>query len=170
MKRTESHTCSALTQFATAGNLAGVMRIASEAARRFTHADGATFVLREGDNCYYADEDAIAPLWKGRRFPATSCISGWVMMSGKPAVIEDIANDPRIPIGVYRQTFVRSLAMVPVKRDLPVAAIGVYWAGNHRASEAELKSLQMVATLAEAVFRVAPTGVAEAPLGHLAAT
>jgi hypothetical protein len=46
---TDSDSSSALTQFAAASNLASVMRIASEAARRFTCADGATFVLREGD-------------------------------------------------------------------------------------------------------------------------
>lgn len=153
------------THFAEAGNLASVMRIASEAARRFTHADGATFVLRDGDKCYYADENAIAPLWKGRRFPATSCISGWVMMSGRPAVIEDIASDPRIPLGVYRQTFVRSLAMVPVNNDIPVAAIGVYWATAHRATEAEVKSLEMVATLAAAIFRA---GATPAPCAEVA--
>jgi GAF domain-containing protein len=136
-------------------HLAAVMKIASEAARRFTGSDGATFVLRDGDNCYYAEENAIAPLWKGRRFPATACVSGWVMMVGKSVVIEDIADDPRIPLGVYRQTFVRSLAMVPVRDDVPVAAIGVYWATTHRATEAELKSLQMVAKLVSAVVRTA---------------
>ena len=39
-------------------------------------ADGATFVLRDGDCCYYVDEDAISPLWKGQRFPLEACISG----------------------------------------------------------------------------------------------
>ena len=30
--------------------------------------------LREGR---YADEDAIGKLWKGQRFPMSTCISGW---------------------------------------------------------------------------------------------
>src|SRR5262249_27351111 len=62
----------------------GVMEIVRSAARELTGADGATFVLREGDLCYYADEDAIAPLWKGRRFPASACISGWTMLHREP--------------------------------------------------------------------------------------
>jgi hypothetical protein len=45
------------------------------------------------------------------RFPQTTCISGWVMMQGRPAVIEDVYQDPRIPIEAYRPTFVRSLAI-----------------------------------------------------------
>jgi hypothetical protein len=45
-----------------------IQDIVRRAARQLTGADGATFVLRDGDRCYYADEDAIAPLWKGQRF------------------------------------------------------------------------------------------------------
>lgn len=55
-------------------------------------------------------------------------------------------------------------AMVPVNNGIPVAAIGVYWRTVHHATEAELKSLAMVATLAAAVFRVAPVKVASAQL------
>ena len=62
-------------------DLQRLMEIVRRAARTLTGADGATFVLREGDQCYYADEDAIQPLWKGSRFPMRTCISGWVMMN-----------------------------------------------------------------------------------------
>jgi diguanylate cyclase (GGDEF)-like protein len=108
------------------------------AARSLTGADGATFVLREDGNCFYADEDAIAPLWKGRRFALESCISGWTMLNRKPAVIEDIYADPRIPHAAYRPTFVKSLVMVPIRTMDPVGAIGIYWAHRHRASEQEI--------------------------------
>src|SRR5580658_1372400 len=60
-----------------ARDLDAVTEIVRRAARELTGADGATFVLREGDLCFYADEDAIAPLWKGKRFPIGTCISGW---------------------------------------------------------------------------------------------
>ena len=33
------------------------------------------------NHCYYADEDAISPLWKGQRFPMSACISGWAMLN-----------------------------------------------------------------------------------------
>ena len=44
-----------------------IQQIVRSAARRLARADGATFVLRDGDQCFYADEDAISPLWKGQR-------------------------------------------------------------------------------------------------------
>ncbi len=122
-----------------------VMRVVRTAARALTGADGATFVLRDGQQCYYADEDAISPLWKGQRFPMTSCISGWVMQYGLPAVIEDIYNDMRIPAEAYKPTFVKSLVMVPIRQTDPVGAIGTYWAKNRLPSEEELSILQALA-------------------------
>lgn len=122
--------------------IAGVVRAA---ARRLNGADGATFVLRDGDLCHYFDEDAIAPLWKGRRFPQSACISGWVMRHGTHAAIEDIFADPRIPADAYRPTFVKSLVMVPVRAEMPIAAIGNYWARSHRATPREIELIQVLA-------------------------
>lgn len=125
-----------------------VMEIVRHAARTLTGAEGATIVLRDGDQCFYADEDAIEPLWKGSRFPMRTCISGWVMMNRSPVVIDDIYADPRIPIEAYRPTFVRSLAMVPIRAADPVGAIGNYWASRHRPDPQEMKILQALADTA----------------------
>jgi signal transduction histidine kinase len=122
-----------------------IQRIVRRAARDLTGADGATFVLRDGDQCYYVDEDAIGPLWKGSRFPLSACISGWAMLHKEPVAIEDIYADARIPHDAYRPTFVKSLAMVPVRRDDPIAAIGNYWAEPHRPTSEELGLLQALA-------------------------
>jgi hypothetical protein len=65
--------------------------------RRLVGADGVRFVLREGECCHYVDEDAIAPLWKGNRFPLEACISGWVMLHAQIALIADLYADPRVP-------------------------------------------------------------------------
>jgi two-component system CheB/CheR fusion protein len=132
---------------AGAQDLASVMEVVGRLARELTGADGVTFVLREGDRVHYADEDAIAPLWKGQRFPASACISGWAMIHREPVVIEDIYQDDRIPHGAYRSTFVKSLAMVPVRLEDPVAAIGAYWAERHRATDREVAALTSVAGL-----------------------
>jgi signal transduction histidine kinase len=121
------------------------MTIVKRAARELTGADGATFVLRDGAFCYYADEDAIEPLWKGRRFPLEACISGWSMLHRQPAIIEDIYADPRIPADVYRPTFVKSLVMVPIRTVSPVGAIGNYWASKRLASPEEIKLLAALA-------------------------
>jgi Bacteriophytochrome (light-regulated signal transduction histidine kinase) len=135
----------AIQELSLARDLPRIMEIVRGVARRLTGADGATFVLREGDNCHCADEDAIAPLWKGKRFPLSACVSGWVMTHRQAAVIEDIHEDPRIPAEEYRPTFVRSLAMVPIRKEAPIAAIGNYWARPHRPTEEELELLQALA-------------------------
>ncbi|UKJ76863.1 GAF domain-containing sensor histidine kinase [Azospirillum brasilense] len=114
-----------------ARDLPAVVSVLRTAARRLTGADGVTIVLRDGDLCHYVEEDAISPLWKGQRFPMGTCISGWAMLTGQPAVIPDIYADPRIPHEAYRPTFVRSLVMVPVGAPEPIAAIGAYWATRH---------------------------------------
>lgn len=128
-----------------ARDLATVLVTARTAARDLTGADGVTIVLRSGNECYYADEDAIAPLWKGRRFPIEACVSGGVMTRNLPAVIADIYADSRVPHEIYRPTFVKSLAMVPVRAPEPIAAIGAYWADLHEATEEELGAMTLLA-------------------------
>jgi signal transduction histidine kinase/ActR/RegA family two-component response regulator len=125
--------------------IAAVCRV----ARELLNADGATFILHEGDQVHYAGENSVAPLWRGRRFPINNCISGWAILERRPAVIEDIDADDRLPHEAYRQTFVKSLAMMPVGPGEPVAAIGVYWAKRHRAGNYEVELLKSVASAAD---------------------
>jgi signal transduction histidine kinase/CheY-like chemotaxis protein len=135
----------AVAALAAARNLEDVTRIVRRAARELTQADGVAFILREGTDCFYADEDAIAPLWKGKRFPMEDCISGWAMLKREPVAIEDIYVDDRIPHDAYRPTFVKSLLMVPVGDTDAIAAIGAYWAQHHRPSDKEQQTLQALA-------------------------
>ncbi len=137
----------AAQELSMARQLPEIMAIVRTAARALTGADGATFVLRDGNRCFYADEDAISPLWKGLRFPLESCISGWTMMHCEAVVIQDIYADPRIPHEAYRPTFVRSMAMVPIRTAEPVGAIGNYWATPHAPTAAEVKLLRALADL-----------------------
>ena len=132
---------------------AAIAAIVRDAARELTRADGATFVLRDGEQCHYVDENAISPLWKGRRFPMSACISGWVMLNAQPTVVEDIYGDPRIPVDAYRPTFVKSLAMVPIRRKAPIGAIGNYWATRHRPTEEEVAILQALADTTSVALR-----------------
>jgi two-component system CheB/CheR fusion protein len=139
---------SAVLELSFAHDLDTLTPIVRHAARRLTGADGVTFVLRDADQCYYVDEDAIEPLWKGRRFPIGECVSGWVMQNRCSLVIPDVYADPRVPHDAYRPTFVRSLAMVPVRPEEPIAAIGAYWAAFHEATAGELAILQALANAA----------------------
>ena len=138
----------AVRELAFARDLQTVAAVACAAARDLAGADGATFVVRELHACHYVDEDAIAPLLKGRRFPVDKCVSGWVMTHDQPAVISDIHNDPRIVRDIYRPTFVKSMAMAPGRAPQPIAAIGAYWAQSHQASDHELNALVVLAETA----------------------
>jgi putative nucleotidyltransferase with HDIG domain len=147
-----------LTGFAAAGELVGAVQrlslarslediqsVVRSAARRLTGADGATFVLRDVGYCFYADEDAIEPLWKGQRFPLDACVSGWAMTHREAAIIPDIYTDSRVPHEAYRPTFVKSMCMVPIRTSDPVGAIGNYWAVPHDVSQTEVQLLRALA-------------------------
>lgn len=134
-----------IEKLSAARTLNEVAEIVRLAARAISGADGVTFVLRDGDMCHYVDEDAISPLWKGQKFPMSACISGWAMLNKRTAVIPDIYVDSRIPHDVYRPTFVKSLIMVPVRVEDPLAAIGAYWADHHLPNTAEVILLESLA-------------------------
>lgn len=142
----------AVKQLSLARSVEAIVEIVRHAARQINQADGATFVLRDGDQCHYVDEDAIAPLWKGLRFPLETCISGWAMLNRSPAVIPDIYADPRIPHDAYRPTFVKSLVMVPIRGEAPIGAIGNYWATEHHATPDEVELIQALADSTSLAF------------------
>ena len=138
----------AAEQMATARSLERVVEIIRSAAREIVGCDGVTVVLREQDLCFYVAEDAIGPLWAGRRFPASTCVSGWAMSHHATVAIPDIGLDPRVPQAAYAATFVRSMVMVPVGRPEAVAAIGAYWAATRLHDPAEIERLEALARIA----------------------
>lgn len=146
-------------RLAGAATLEEVQRIVRTTARSLLSAHGATLVLLDGDLCYYADEDSMSPLWKGQRFPAVNCISGWAMIHRQSVAIRDIRFDSRIPQEAYRPTFVRSLLMAPILRPEPLGAIGCYWAVPHVASTAETTALESLAEAAGEALERFPEGL-----------
>lgn len=147
-----------LLKISMARGLEEIMTVVRKSARRLIGADGLAFILRDKNECYYVDEDAIQPLWKGQRFPMEACISGWAMQHSQVVVIDDITKDPRIPQDAYRPTFVKSLAMVPLRPDDPLGAIGAYWSTVGTPSDDSVYSLQRIAnTAAVAMANVALT-------------
>ncbi|MDH7640931.1 hybrid sensor histidine kinase/response regulator [Sphingomonas oryzagri] len=114
-------------RLATARSMKAVVDVLRTTAREIAGAEGIAVVLRDGEFCHYAAEDAVGALWTGQRFPMVNCISGWAMMNRQTVAIPDIRLDDRIPQAAYAPTFVRSLVMVPVGTPRPVAAIGAYW-------------------------------------------
>lgn len=135
----------AVQRLSAATSVQEIRAEATRSARRLARADGATLLLRSGEDCCYVEESAVAPLWKGKRFPMHTCVGGWVMRNRTPVMIEDIEGDSRVRSEMYRSTFARSLAMVPVRRGEPMGAIGAYWAARHRVRPAEMAALQALA-------------------------
>jgi two-component system sensor histidine kinase/response regulator len=122
--------------------------IVCAAARHLTQSDGATLVQRDGEDCVYLGEDAIATLWKGRRFALDACASGTVIRSARPLAVAELTEDPRVPAAPYAGTFVRGLCLVPIGRTDPVGAIGCYWAQPHLVTDEELGLQQALADAA----------------------
>jgi len=153
-----------LPQLRDASTLTRIGEVVRAVARRVARADGATFVLRDSDLCFYADEDAIGPLWKGQRFPMTECISGWAMLHNEAVAIPDIEQDSRVPLAAYRPTFVRSLIMVPINRATPIGAIGAYWSRTGGQSDETVSALEELAeATSAAIDRVGLDGAPWAP-------
>jgi diguanylate cyclase (GGDEF)-like protein len=135
----------AIQQLSDAPSARAVREIVASTARAITAADGASLVQRDGDQCWYVEEDAIGPLWRGQRFPMEACISGWAMQHGEAVSIPDIDLDARVPHDAYRVTFVRSLLMVPIRPSDPIGAIGVYWSTAHETTPDDVDLLQALA-------------------------
>lgn len=133
-----------------AATLDGIFEILRVSARAILQSDGVAVVRREGEMVHYVGEDAIAPLWAGQRFPLRTCISGIAMSERRMIVIPDIRLDPRVPHNAYLSTFVASMAMAPIGRGEPIAAIGAYWRTTAPVNEDSLVLLDMLAKGADA--------------------
>lgn len=132
----------AVESLARAGTTEDIVEVIRTSARRLVGCDGIAVVIRDGDFCHYVEEDAVGPLWKGRKFAMSECVSGWTMLHRQTAVIADISDDPRIPFHLYRDTFVRSLVMVPVGVERPIAALGAYWGQIYQPSDYEIETIE----------------------------
>lgn len=132
----------AVEKLARSGTTEDIVEAIRTSARRLIGCDGIAIVIRDGDLCHYIEEDAIGPLWKGRKFAMSECVSGWAMLHKQTAVIPDISRDDRIPLHLYNDTFVRSLVMAPVGIDRPIAALGAYWGQVYQPSDYEIETVE----------------------------
>ena len=143
--RAMEHLVGVTQQLSLAKDLQTLVQIVLCEARVLTGADGAAFILRDGDKCFYVDENAIGPLWRGSRFPMDACISGWAIRNREGVVVDAIERDERAQVEMYRDTFVRSMMTAPIRKANPVGAISCYWATSGRPAKEQLKLLQSLA-------------------------
>ncbi len=117
----------ATSALADATSIDRLVDILCASGRSIAASDGVTVIRREGNQVAYIAEDALAPLWTGKRFAIEACISGIAIVQNRPILIADIYADDRVPHAAYRPTFVRSMAMYPIGLVAPVMAVGAYW-------------------------------------------
>ncbi|HEU5271491.1 MAG TPA: GAF domain-containing protein [Jatrophihabitans sp.] len=123
---------------------------------------GASLVLLDGDQCFHADEDPIAPMWAGQRFRVGECLAWWSIGYGQVAVISDVNCDERVPPQAYRSAQVRSMVTVPIPGPQgTTGAIGGYWPDARQARRADVGWLQRLAQATGAV--IADVGLGGAP-------
>jgi light-regulated signal transduction histidine kinase (bacteriophytochrome) len=73
------------------------------------------------------------------------CICGWAIKHGATVAVEDVYADARIPPAAYRDTFVKSLLVAPIRERDPLGAIAIYWARQHTISRSEIDIVEAVA-------------------------
>ena len=135
----------AVESLARAGGTDEIVDTIRSTARHLIGSDGVALILADGDQCHYVEEDAVGPLWKGRKFQMTECISGWSMLNWQTAVIPDVSKDTRIPYHLYRDTFVKSLVMTPIGIEHPVGALGAYWSSTYQPTDYEIETVTTLA-------------------------
>ena len=139
-----------IKDLASKHDLESVQQIVTSSARKLTNAEGAALILREGDECLYAEINGIGPLWKGKKYKIETCLCWRVITDKEPVIIKNIYSDRKINITEYTATSIKSLAMVPIGTENPLGAIAVYWSNLFEASEIEIQLLQ---TLGDAASR-----------------
>jgi GAF domain-containing protein len=123
---------------------------------------GASLVLVDGDQCFHADEDPIAPVWAGQRLPVTDCLACWALLHDQLLVISDVEFDERVPPQAYRSAYVRSMVAVPIPGPGgPAGVIGAYWPDTRQARRADVGWLQRLANASSAV--IVDVGLGGAP-------
>ena len=70
---------------------------------------------------------------------------GTALRTGQVQISQDIARDARIPVHLYRDTFVQSLIMAPVGIEHPIAALGAYWSAAYQPSDYEIETVETLA-------------------------
>lgn len=116
-----------LLDISKARGLDEIMSVLRRSARHLVGADGLTFIMPEGEDSFYVEEDANEPLWQGQRFQMDACIASWSMKHCEVVVVDDIHDDARMPAGVSYPDSVKSLVIVPLRQGDPLGAIGAYW-------------------------------------------
>lgn len=98
-----------------------ILRIVLDRIKTLTHAEALSLLLYDSERdelVFAATETLRENTVVGMRVPLGQGIAGWVAHSGRGALVNDVANDPRFYRGIDRASHfaTRNLLAVPLKR------------------------------------------------------
>lgn len=125
--------------------------IVAASARRVAAADGVTIMRKVDETVVFAGGDRINQHYGNRAFPITSGISGMAILRNRPIIVPNIALETRVTLNPIATGIVQSVAMFPVGKPLPIAAMGAYW---HEPREIDGKTILLLSTLSRALGTV----------------
>jgi signal transduction histidine kinase len=125
-----------------------IAALACRVVRELAGADGAVFVVRDETCAVYVEEDAVAPLCKGRRFAIGASLAGRALAQRTTLALADLRADDTLAAEPYAS--VQGIAFAPVHAEDSQAALGAYWraAAPSRRAIALLEALGSFAALA----------------------
>jgi signal transduction protein with GAF and PtsI domain len=120
----------------------------AEGARRLTGAGGAAIALRDGEKVVCRGRSGLMAPELGSCLNPQSGVCGQCLTSGEIQLCDDSEHDERVDIMVCRRLGMRSILVVPIRRQQDVLGILVVfsgWAGVF--AERDVRALKLLAGL-----------------------
>lgn len=123
----------------------------TERACKLGQADGAAIALLEGAGFFCRAITGMAPPC-GTQIQANSALSAECLRTGQLVRCDDVAMDPRVDPGLYRQLNLRSVIVVPIHSgDEIIGLLEMFSMQAHAFDTLDLLSLRLIAESAGAV-------------------
>lgn len=142
----------AIQNLSISQNMNAVIRTINFYARQLVNSESSAFFIQEGDFCVCVDENSTEQLWKGMSIKIESCICNDAHQNNAPVIVEDISSDKRKQLDMFKNTFVKSLVIIPVRTDVFNGSIGIYWAEKRIISDEDISLIQTLANAASSTI------------------
>ncbi len=129
-------------------NLEQSLQFIADGARRLTAAGAAAIALREGQNVVCRGRSGLIAPDLGAYVNPQSVVCGECLSSGEVQLCDDTEHDRRVDLWVCRNLGIRSILVVPLRRQQDVLGIIVVfsgWAGVF--GERDIRALKLLAGL-----------------------
>ncbi|WP_101698244.1 HD domain-containing phosphohydrolase [Clostridium minihomine] len=135
-------------QLSATHDLPGVMKLVCHSACTLTGCRRAAFLLLGGESCHCATDQSVPVLCRRMCSSIDTLVGELVLKERQPILISNMENDSRIPSKLSKNTFLKSLAMLPIRPQDPIGIIGCYWTEPHSPTREQMRVLQALADTA----------------------